>query len=89
MEYGQFCPVAKSMELPGEKWTLLILRELHMGATRFNELQHGPLPDFPNGADQAPDAGRAIGADAQYPALDFRQYFRRHSPGARNLAKVS
>lgn len=41
MEYGQFCPVAKAMELFGEKWTLLILRELHMGATRFNELQRG------------------------------------------------
>ena len=41
MEYGQFCPVAKAMELLGEKWSLLILRELHMGATRFNELQRG------------------------------------------------
>lgn len=41
MEYGQFCPVAKAMELLGEKWTMLILRELHMGATRFNELQRG------------------------------------------------
>ncbi|MCU7932097.1 MAG: helix-turn-helix transcriptional regulator [Candidatus Thiodiazotropha sp. (ex Codakia rugifera)] len=41
MEYGQFCPVAKAMELLGEKWTVLILRELHMGASRFNELQRG------------------------------------------------
>lgn len=41
MDYGQFCPVAKAMELLGEKWTLLILRELHMGATRFSELQRG------------------------------------------------
>ncbi len=41
MEYGQFCPVAKAMECLGERWTLLILRELHMGASRFNELQRG------------------------------------------------
>lgn len=41
MEYGQFCPVAKAMELLGERWTILILRELHMGATRFSELQRG------------------------------------------------
>jgi DNA-binding HxlR family transcriptional regulator len=41
MEYGQFCPVAKAMEQLCEKWTLLILRELHMGARRFNELQRG------------------------------------------------
>ena len=41
MEYGQFCPLAKAMEILGEKWTMLILREMHMGATRFNELQRG------------------------------------------------
>lgn len=41
MEYGQFCPIAKASEVIGEKWTLLIIRELLMGATRFNELQRG------------------------------------------------
>lgn len=41
MEFGQFCPIAKSMEIIGEKWTILILRELLMGSTRFNALQRG------------------------------------------------
>ena len=41
MQYGQFCPIAKASEIIGEKWTILILRELIMGATRFNELQRG------------------------------------------------
>jgi len=41
MEYGQFCPIAKATEIIGEKWTLLIIRELIMGSTRFNELQRG------------------------------------------------
>jgi DNA-binding HxlR family transcriptional regulator len=41
MEYGQFCPIAKATEILGEKWTLLIVRELLMGGTRFNELQRG------------------------------------------------
>ncbi len=41
MEYGQFCPVAKATEIIGEKWTLLIIRELLMGGSRFNELQRG------------------------------------------------
>ena len=41
MEYGQFCPIAKAMEILGERWTLLIVRELLMGARRFNELQRG------------------------------------------------
>ena len=39
LKYGQFCPVAKTAEILGEKWTLLILRELLLGATRFNQIQ--------------------------------------------------
>jgi DNA-binding HxlR family transcriptional regulator len=41
MEYGRFCPVAKATEIIGEKWTLLIIRELLMGGSRFSELQRG------------------------------------------------
>ena len=41
MEFGQFCPIAKSAEIIGEKWTILIIRELLMGSTRFSELQRG------------------------------------------------
>ena len=41
MEYGQFCPIAKATEILGEKWTILIVRELIMGGRRFNELQRG------------------------------------------------
>ncbi len=38
--YGQFFPVAKAAEIVGDKWTMLILRELLMGTTRFNDFQH-------------------------------------------------
>lgn len=41
MEYGQFCPIAKATEIIGEKWTILIIRELLMGGSRFSELQRG------------------------------------------------
>ncbi len=41
MEYGQFCPVAKATELLGERWMLLILRELFLGSHRYSELQRG------------------------------------------------
>jgi DNA-binding HxlR family transcriptional regulator len=37
--YGQFCPVAKATEIIGERWTLLVLRELLLGTTRFNDFQ--------------------------------------------------
>lgn len=39
--YGQFCPVAKAMEVLDERWTLLIVRELLYGSTHFNELRRG------------------------------------------------
>lgn len=39
--YGQFCPVAMAAEVLGARWTLLLLRELVVGSTRFNELRRG------------------------------------------------
>jgi DNA-binding HxlR family transcriptional regulator len=39
--YGQYCPVAKAAEVLGERWTLLIVRDLMMGAHRFTDLQRG------------------------------------------------
>lgn len=44
-QYGQFCPIAKAMEVLGERWTLLIVRELFLGAERFSELERG-LPNI-------------------------------------------
>ena len=41
MRYGQFCPIAKSLELLGDRWTILVLREVLMGARRYNEIQRG------------------------------------------------
>jgi DNA-binding HxlR family transcriptional regulator len=39
--YGQFCPVAKAMEVLDERWTLLVVREMMAGSTHFNELRRG------------------------------------------------
>lgn len=36
--YGQYCPVTRAVEVLAERWTLLIVRDLLVGATRFNEL---------------------------------------------------
>jgi DNA-binding HxlR family transcriptional regulator len=33
------CPVARSVGVVGDKWTILVLRELYMGMTRFEEIQ--------------------------------------------------
>ncbi len=39
--YGQFCPVSKAAEVVCQRWTPLILRELLVGSTRFNEIRRG------------------------------------------------
>jgi DNA-binding HxlR family transcriptional regulator len=39
--YAQYCPVAKATELLGDRWTILIVREMLGGASGFNELQRG------------------------------------------------
>ncbi len=39
--YAQYCPVAKASEVLGDRWTLLIVREMLGGASGFNELQRG------------------------------------------------
>lgn len=36
--YAQFCPIARAAEVLGERWTLLILRELFCGPQRFSDL---------------------------------------------------
>jgi DNA-binding HxlR family transcriptional regulator len=39
--YGQFCSVARALDLLGERWTLLIVRELLSGSRRFGDVQRG------------------------------------------------
>ncbi|WP_270938512.1 winged helix-turn-helix transcriptional regulator [Falsiroseomonas oryzae] len=39
--YGQFCPVAMAAEVICSRWTVLVLREMLAGSTRFNELRRG------------------------------------------------
>jgi DNA-binding HxlR family transcriptional regulator len=39
--YHQFCPVARALDVVGERWTLLIVRELRLGPRRFTDLAAG------------------------------------------------
>src|SRR5580692_5940041 len=39
--YSQFCPVAMAAEILCTRWTMVLLRELVAGSTRFNELRRG------------------------------------------------
>lgn len=39
--YGQFCPVAMAAEVLCTRWTVVLLREMVAGSTRFNDLRRG------------------------------------------------
>jgi DNA-binding HxlR family transcriptional regulator len=39
--YGQYCPISRSAELLGDRWTIHIVRDFLTGASRFNELIRG------------------------------------------------
>lgn len=40
-KYGQYCPLARALEIIGDRWTLLIVRDLAAGASHYNELERG------------------------------------------------
>lgn len=39
--YGQFCPIARASEVLGERWTIIIVRNLLVGCTTFTEILDG------------------------------------------------
>lgn len=45
-DYGQYCGVTRALELVGERWALLIVRDLLVGPRRYGELAAG-LPRIP------------------------------------------
>ena len=56
----QYCPIARALDVLGDRWTLLILRELVAGDRRFTDLRAnlpGITPGDPHAT--APDADRA------------------------------
>jgi DNA-binding HxlR family transcriptional regulator len=44
--YGQYCGMARALEMVGERWALLIIRDLLVGPRRFTDLLRG-LPRIP------------------------------------------
>ncbi|WP_175408786.1 helix-turn-helix domain-containing protein [Streptomyces sp. TRM64462] len=39
--YGQYCPIARGAEIFAERWTPLIIRNLHLGCAGFGEILEG------------------------------------------------
>lgn len=45
--YGQFCGLARALDLVGERWSLLLVRDLLVSPKRFTDLRRG-LPKIPS-----------------------------------------
>ncbi|MBG0820270.1 transcriptional regulator [Planomonospora sp. ID91781] len=45
-EFGQYCGLARAVEIVGERWALLIIRDLLVGPRRYTDLRKG-LPKIP------------------------------------------
>jgi len=39
--YGQYCPIARASELLGERWSIIILRNILVGCRTFNDIAEG------------------------------------------------
>src|SRR5690625_7042120 len=46
-EYGQYCGLARAAEILGQRWTMLIMRDLLVEAKRYSDLATG-LPGIPS-----------------------------------------
>jgi DNA-binding HxlR family transcriptional regulator len=46
--YDQYCPIAHALDLVGERWALLVVRELLLGPKRFTDLRDGLPNASPN-----------------------------------------
>src|ERR1041384_6285143 len=88
--YNQFCAVAKSLDVVGERWTLLIVRELLLrGPSRYTDLRNG-LPGIATNllADRLQELERAgVAAREDPPPLTATTLFSL-PPRGRELASV-
>jgi DNA-binding HxlR family transcriptional regulator len=76
-DYGQYCPVARAAQILGDRWTLLIVRDLLLGTRRFNDLARG-LPKLSRGllSQRLRSLQEAGILEPHDPALGGRQEYR-------------
>jgi DNA-binding HxlR family transcriptional regulator len=83
--YGQYCPIAAGLDLIGDRWTLLILRELSMGDQRFTDLRGELRGIAPNLLTERLRSLQAIGlvTTAELPPPAARSVYRLTEEGRR------
>ena len=86
--YGQFCPVAKSAEILGDPWSLLIVRELLLGSSRFSTLQRGLPKISPTVLNTRLKALEASGVLTKRPLSGQRGHDYRLTAAGKELSRV-
>ena len=86
--YGQFCPIAKSAEILGDPWSLLIVRELLLGSSRFSTLQRGLPKISPTVLNTRLKDLEAGGVVLKRPLNGQRGHDYRLTPAGKELAPV-
>src|SRR5450432_2190535 len=83
--YGQYCPIAAGLDLIGDRWTLLILRELSMGDQRFTDLRAELAGIAPNLLTERLRSLQGIGlvTTAELPPPAARSIYRLTAEGRR------
>ena len=73
--YRDACPIARALDVIGERWGLLVVRELLLGAQRFSDLQRALPGEVSRRSEPIPENGRAGCSD--FPASAFIRHERR------------
>ena len=83
--YGQYCPIAAGLDLIGDRWTLLMLRELSMGDRRFTDLRAALVGIAPNLLTERLRSLQAIGlvTTVELPPPAARSVYRLTQEGRR------
>src|SRR5512139_3889967 len=76
--YKQFCPVAMAAEMLCSRWTIVLLRELIAGSTRFNDLRRGVPRMSPALLSQRLKDLEAHGVIRRVPSKDDSNVFEYH-----------
>ena len=87
--YFQFCPIAMAAEILESRWTMLILRELCLGSTRFNQIRRGVprmSPTLLSKRLKEMEDNGLIGRSTINQTSDFLEY--KLTPAGQDLTKV-
>lgn len=87
--YKQFCPVAMAAEVLCSRWTMVLMRELVAGSTRFNDLRRGVPKMSPSLLSQRLKELEAAGIVERRPSNGERGVFEYHlTPAGQDVRPV-